>query len=57
MIIFAAEYTSCKYESGYEVISLHVTEKGAETAMKKHKRKQKFKDHMEWRVMPYELNK
>lgn len=35
--VYAAEYCSCVYESGFEVISLHSTISGAYKAMKEHK--------------------
>jgi hypothetical protein len=35
--VFAYEYCSCVYESGYSIVSLHQTKAGAYKAMRKHK--------------------
>lgn len=56
MKIYAAEYTSCKYESAFEVISLHATLDGAKEALIKHEKKETHKDHKLWRVKQYKLH-
>jgi hypothetical protein len=55
--IFAATWSSCVYESGFEIISLHKTKKGAEEAMLKHKQKESHPENKAWRVEEYEVEK
>jgi len=39
MIVYQALYCSCIFESGYDTISIHLSNEGAEKAMKLHKTK------------------
>ena len=55
MKIYAAEYTSCTYESGFEIISLHKTKANAVKALQEHKKKETHPMHMDWRVMTYKV--
>lgn len=56
MKIYAAEYTSCKYESAFEIISVHKTRGGAANAVAKHEKKETHKEHKLWRVRVYTLH-
>lgn len=60
--VYTAEYTPCKYESGFSVISVHTTMDAAIEAIKEHEEHMKetegewFSPSMvEWRTMSYEL--
>jgi hypothetical protein len=55
--IFAATWSSCVYESGFEIISLHETKKGAEEAINNHKQKESRPENKAWRVEEYEVKK
>ena len=47
MIIFAFQYSSCIHEEGMVTISLHKTKKGAEKAMRLHKKQ----EHKKWKEL------
>ncbi len=63
--VFAAEYNSCIYESGFSVLSLHRTPEGADAAITKHKAKvlrewkkagqQAIPDYERWQVRKIKL--
>lgn len=50
MKVYAARYTSCKYEYGPSVMSLHMTKEGAEKAVafSQSQSRESFREMQEW---------
>jgi len=67
MIVYAAEYNHCIYESEFGVLSLHQSKEGAEKVVEKHRKKElrhwkkigynDVPSYQEWRVREIEVLK